>query len=77
MSQRKLKAYSTAPSLARDVALPVPEDKLWFPVCQVKQHLGEVAVSPREPGPGVRCRVVNVDRLVDEPEAVRVLPSKW
>lgn len=61
-------------SLAWNVWFIVVEDQMRLAACEVEQHLREVAVRPREPRAGV-CAVVNVDRLVDETEACRVLQS--
>ena len=56
------------------VRLPVFEDQLRLAAREVQKHLCEVAICPGEPWPCVRSRVVNVDRLVNEAQSVRVLP---
>lgn len=59
-------------SLPGSVRLPILEDETRLALRKVQQHLGKVAVCPREPRPSVRP-VVDVDRLVDEAQACSIL----
>jgi hypothetical protein len=49
------------------------EDELRLAAREVEEHLCKVAVHPGEPRPCVGRRVVDVDRLVDQSQPVRVL----
>ena len=59
-------------SLAWRVRLAVGENQMWLALREVEEHLGEVAVCPREPRACVGA-VVDGDGLVDKTEAASVL----
>ena len=59
-------------SLAGRVRLAVLENQVRLALREVEEHLGEVAVRPREPRACVGA-VVDGDGLVDETEAASVL----
>ena len=49
------------------------QDQMWLPRGQIKDHLCEVGIGPREPGSGVVGRIVDVLSLVDQTKSCGVL----
>ncbi len=52
------------------------KNEAWLALCQVEHHFGEIAIGPGEPGASVVALVVDMDALMNEAKARRILHNK-